>query len=183
MYKIIPAVKQGLVQRARISCTTFLSCTTFSGGTAYERLNQKLDSLTVAGRNYQYLDSLLELSKHYELSKSDNLLCRTVLLECVDIVPLFGLLPLRIRKEIKKRCSFQFTQLKDCSSKELSQIKSEVGDVIYATRNRIVHAKTNWEKSDYACYGNDMDKMNEFMKSLAQCLIIWNGRQPKEFQV
>lgn len=27
--------KQGLVQRARISCTTFLSCTTFSGGTNY----------------------------------------------------------------------------------------------------------------------------------------------------
>ena len=27
------------------------------------------------------------------------------------------------------------------------------------------------------------DEMNEFMKALAQCLIVWNGRQPKEFQV
>lgn len=150
---------------------------------AYEKLNQKLDALSVVSRDYQYLDSLLELSKHYEFSKNDNVLCKTVLLECVDIVPIFELLPQKIRKDIKKRCSFQFTDLKDCSRKELEQIKSEVGEVIYATRNRIVHAKMNWEKSDYACSGEDMDKMNEFMKALAQCLIVWNGRQPKEFQV
>lgn len=150
---------------------------------AYEKLNQKLDALSVVSRDYLYLDSLLELSKHYELSRSDNVLCKTVLLECVDIVPIFEQLPQKIKKDIKKRCSFQFNDLNDCSRKEIEQIKSEVGEVIYATRNRIVHAKMNWEKSDYACIGDDMVEMNEFMKALAQCLIIWNGRQPKEFQV
>lgn len=150
---------------------------------AYERLNRKLDSLNVVSRDYQYLDSLLELSKHYEFSKSDNVLCKTVLQECVDIIPLYELLPQKIRKDIKKRCSFQFSDLNDCSGKEIAQIKSEVGEVIYATRNRIVHAKMNWEKSDYACFGDDMDEMNRFMKDLAQCLIVWNGRQPKEFRI
>ena len=150
---------------------------------AYEKLNQKLDALSVVSRDYRYLDSLLELSKHYESSKSDNELCKTVLKECVDIVPIFNMLPKKIRNYIKKRSTFQFSILSNCSSKEIEQIKSEVGEVIYATRNRIVHAKMNWDRSDYACDADDMDDMNEFMKALAQCLIVWNGRQPKEFRV
>lgn len=150
---------------------------------AYERLNQKLDSLAVVKRDYQYLDSLLELSKHYEFSKSDSILCKTVLQECVDIVPIYKLLPGSVRKEISKRCSFKILSINDCSTKEITQIKDELSKIIYSTRNRIVHAKSNWEPSDYACEGEDMEKMNAFMKALAQCLIIWNGRQPKEFRI
>lgn len=150
---------------------------------AYEGLNKKLDALTVVSRDYQYLDSILELSKHYELSRSDNQLCKTVLTECVDIVPLYGKLPDAVKKEISKRCSFKVTDLNDCSKKEIEQIKTELSEVIYATRNRIVHAKINWEQTAYACEGEDMDEMNDFMKALAQCLIVWNGRQPKEFRV
>lgn len=54
---------------------------------------------------------------------------------------------------------------------------------IYNTRNRIVHAKSNWKGSDAACFEPDMADMNEFMKALAQCLIVWNGRQPEEFRI
>ena len=150
---------------------------------AYERLNQKLDSLAVVKRDYQYLDSLLELSKHYELSKSDSVLCKTVLQECVDIVPIYTILPKSVQKEISRRCSFKISNLNDCSSKEIAQVKDELSKIIYSTRNRIVHAKSNWETSDYACEGEDMEEMNEFMKALAQCLIVWNGRQPKEFRI
>lgn len=150
---------------------------------AYESLNKKLDALTVVGRDYQYLNSILELSRRYESSKNDNQLCKTVILECADIVPIYKRLPDSVRKEISKRCSFKISDLNDCSKKEIDQVKGELSDIIYATRNRIVHAKMNWDKSAYACEGEDMDEMNDFMKALAQCLIVWNGRQPKEFRV
>ena len=150
---------------------------------AYERLNQKLDTLSVVSRDYQYLDSLLELAKHYEVSLKDKELCKTVLTECVDIAPIFGRLPERVRNEILKRCSIKDSDLNKCSIQEISKIKNDLGEVIYNTRNRIVHAKSNWGASDKACASEDMEEMNEFMKALAQCLIVWNGRQPKEFRV
>ena len=150
---------------------------------AYERLNQKLDTLSVVSRDYHYLDSLLELARHYEVSLKDKELCKTILSECVDIEPIFGLLPEKVQRDISKRCSFNISDLDKCSSQELAKIKSDLGEVIYTTRNRIVHAKTNWGGSEKACFGEDMIKMNAFMKALVQCLIIWNGRQPKEFRV
>ncbi len=150
---------------------------------AYERLNQKLDTLSVVSRDYHYLDSLLELAKHYEVSLKDKELCKTVLNECVDIEPLFELLPETVKKDISKRCSYKIQDLDKCSDQELVKIKADLGEVIYATRNRIVHAKSNWGGSEKACSGEAMEKMNEFMKALAQCLIVWNGRQPKEFRI
>lgn len=150
---------------------------------AYERLNQKLDTLSVVSRDYQYLDSLLELAKHYEVSLKDKELCKTVLTECVDVVPIFGLLPERVQNEILKRCSIKEPDLNKSSLQEISKIKNDLGEVIYNTRNRIVHAKSNWGASEKACACKDMEEMNEFMKALAQCLIVWNGRQPKEFRV
>ena len=150
---------------------------------AYERLNQKLDTMSVVGRDYQYLDSLLELASHYELSLKDKMLCRTVLLECIDIVSLFDLLPVKIQEEIAKKCTIKIAELDNCSDSDIAKVKTEVGEVIYETRNRIVHAKSNWSSSEKACNGDDMEEMNEFMKAMAKCLILWNGRQPKEFRL
>lgn len=150
---------------------------------AYERLNQKLDSLSVVSRDYQYLDSLLDLAKHYEVSLKDKELCKTVLTECVDLVPIFGLLPEKVRGGILKRCSITEAELSKSSNQDIAKVKNDLGEVIYNTRNRIVHAKSNWGNSEKACEGDDMEEMNEFMKALAQCLIVWNGRQPKEYRV
>lgn len=150
---------------------------------AYEKLNQKLDTLSVVSRDSRYLDSLLDLAKQYQVSLKDKELCKTILLECVDIVSIFHLLPMTLQKDIAKRCSVKPELLSDCSATTLEKVKNELGEVIYMTRNRIVHAKSNWGSSDRACLEADMPKMNEFMKSLAKCLIVWNARQPKEFRV
>lgn len=150
---------------------------------AYEKLNQKLDTLSVVSRDYQYLDSLLELAKHYQTSLKDKELCKTVIIECVDIVPIFELLPEVVQKDIARRCSFKISELKSCTEAVLMKIKEDLGDIIYATRNRIVHAKSNWGGSEKACPAEEMEDMNEFMKALTRCLIVWNGRQSKEFRV
>lgn len=97
---------------------------------AYEWLNQKLDTMSVVGRDYQYLDSLLELASHYELSLKDKMLCRTVLLECIDIVALFCLLPEKVQEDVSKKCSFKIAELGNCSDSEIVKIKTEIGEVI-----------------------------------------------------
>ncbi|MBR2196757.1 MAG: hypothetical protein IJ911_14235 [Salinivirgaceae bacterium] len=150
---------------------------------AYEMLNQRLDALSIVNRDCQYLDSLLELAKHYQTSLKDKELCKTVLQECVDIIPIFDLLPEDVQSKISLKCSFKIDEIGNCADSIIAKIKDELGDVIYETRNRIVHAKSNWGGSDKACSGDDMEEMNDFMKALAQCLIIWNGRQPKEFRI
>ena len=43
-------------------------------------------------------------------------------------------------RDITKRCSFKIQDLDKCSDQELVKIKADLGEVIYATRNRIVHA-------------------------------------------
>ena len=150
---------------------------------AYEKLNQKLDTLAIVSRDSRYLDSLLDLAKQYQVSLKDKELCKTVLLECIDIVSIFHLLPMTLQKDITKRCSVKPESLAESSDAVLEKVKNELGEVIYMTRNRIVHAKSNWVTSDRACLEVDMPQMNEFMKALAKCLIVWNGRQPKEFRV
>lgn len=150
---------------------------------AYEELNQKLDTLSVVNRDYQYLDSLLELAKNYNNSKKDRELCKTVLLECVDIVQIFDLLPQKVKSGIYNRCLIKDMDLKNCNATNIIKIKKDLGEVIYSTRNRIVHAKSNWEESDTACPEEDMEEMNNFMMALTQQLISWNGKQPKEFQI
>ena len=150
---------------------------------AYEMLNQRLDTLSIVNRDCQYLDSLLELAKHYQTSLKDKELCKTVLQECVDIIPIFDLLPEEVQINISRKCSFKIEEIGNCADSIIAKIKDELGEVIYETRNRIVHAKSNWGGSDKACSGDDMEEMNDFMKALAQCLIIWNGRQPQEFRI
>lgn len=150
---------------------------------AYEKLNQKLDSLSVVKRDYEYLNSLLDLAGQYQKSLKDPELCKTVLLECVDITSIFSLLPPKVKKSLKKKYAFKESDISKLKDSTLDSVKSELGTVIYNTRNRIVHAKSNWKSLDDACFEPDMADMNEFMKSLAQCLIVWNGRQPEEFRI
>lgn len=150
---------------------------------AYEKLNQKLDSLSVVKRDYEYLNSLLDLAGQYQKSLKDPELCKTVLVECVDITSIFSLLPPKVKKSLKKKYAFKESDISKLKDSTLDSVKSELGTVIYNTRNRIVHAKSNWKSLDDACFEPDMVDMNEFMKSLAQCLIVWNGRQPEEFRI
>lgn len=150
---------------------------------AYEKLNQKLDSLSVVKRDYEYLNSLLDLAGQYQKSLKDPELCKTVLLECVDITSIFSLLPPKVKKSLTKKYAFKESDISKLKDSTLDMVKVELGTVIYNTRNRIVHAKSNWKSSDDACFEPDMADMNEFMKALAQCLIVWNGRQPEEFRI
>lgn len=150
---------------------------------SYEQLNKRLDALQVVERDSEYLESIFKLTKQYEVSLRDKELANTVLNECVDIASLFQFLPDKIRKTLSKSFHFEVKNIASLSSSTIEIIKKEIADILYATRNSIVHAKSNYIVTGKECPEEDLEQLNEFMINLCKCLFVWNGRQSKEYQL
>ncbi len=149
---------------------------------AYSMLNLRLDALRVKSRDQKYLESIFQLTRDYDTSLKDKELATTVLRECADSLELFDVLPQSIQKPIKKRLHVQ-KDILALNPSEKEGIDKEIGQILYSTRNQIVHAKSNYRPTGYECNIDDMGQLNIFMKKLCQCLIIWNNRQPDEYRL
>lgn len=151
--------------------------------TSYEQLNKRLDALQVVERDSEYLESIFKLTKQYEVSLKDKELANTILNECIDIVSLFQFLPDKIQRTISKSCHFEVKKITTLSPTTIEAVKREIADILYATRNSIVHAKSNYIFTSKECPEEDLGQLNEFMINLCECLFIRNGRQSKEYQL
>lgn len=150
---------------------------------SYEQLNKRLDALQVTERDSEYLESIFNLAKQYEVSLKDKELANTVLNECIDIALLFSFLPIGTQKSISKSCHFDIKDIRILNPSTIENVKKEIAGILHATRNSIVHAKSNYKNTGKECPEDDLDQLNEFMYKLCQCLFIWNSRQKKELQV
>lgn len=151
--------------------------------TSYEQLNQRLDALQVVDRDSEYLESIFTLTKQYEVSLKDKELANTVLNECIDITSIFSFLPDKLKKNISKNCQFEVRNIRSLNSAKVEVVKKEIAGVLYATRNSIVHAKSNYSVTGKECLEDDFEQLNIFMARLCECLFVWNGRQSKEFKL
>lgn len=151
--------------------------------TSYEQLNQRLDALQVVDRDSEYLESVFTLTKQYDVSLKDKELANTVLSECIDITSLFSFLPDNLQKQISKNCQFDVRHITSLSSAKVELVKKEIASILYATRNSIVHAKSNYTETGKECLEDDLEQLNIFMTMLCECLFVWNGRQSKEFKL
>lgn len=149
---------------------------------AYNMLNLRLDALRVKSRDQKYLESIFQLTRDYDTSLKDKELATTVLRECADSLELFDVLPQLIQQQIKKRLHLQ-KDILSLNPSEKEGIDKEIGQILYSTRNQIVHAKSNYRPTGYECNKDDMEQLNVFMKKLCQCLILWNNRQPAEYRL
>lgn len=144
----------------------------------YERLNQKLDKLSVCGRDGNYLDSLIDLTRAYDNSLKDGELANLVLDECADLVELQDLIPLSIRKRMNSDSKFgkkerwTYDNLKNVEF----QMKSTLANYLYSTRNSIVHAKSNYKATGFECPPQDLSLLNEMLQALCYTIIYWNYR-------
>ena len=145
-------------------------------------LTNRLDALRVKNRDQKYLESIFQLTRDYDTSLKDKELATTVLHECADSLELFDVLPKSIQQQIKKRLHLQKDVI-TLNPTEKDGLDKEIGQILYSTRNKIVHAKSNYRPTGYECNMTDMEQLNIFMKKLCQCLIIWNNRQPTEYRL
>ena len=151
--------------------------------TSYEELNKRLDAMQIVERDSEYLESIFRLAKQYEVSLKDKELAFTVLNKCIDVTLLFPYLPENIQKTISKSCHFEIGNIDSLNSSSIESVKKEIADILYATRNSIVHAKSNYTSTGKECSEEHIEQLNIFMSALCECLFVWNGRQSKEFQL
>lgn len=152
---------------------------------AYEHLNKKLDLLPSVSRDHKFLDSLLSIAKKYDKDLRDDSLALAAIENCVDVIPLFEMLPKRVLKKIKGILKVQNDSLsdEDVNEEQLMALQKQIAAMLYATRNSIVHAKSNYIQTGNEFKNEELEEVNEMMDVIASSIINWNERQPNGFRV
>ena len=63
------------------------------------------------------------------------------------------------------------------------RIISELGDILYRTRNSIVHAKSNFNERGFYCEKSDLEQLNNFMHKACYSIIKWYNDLPKHLKI
>lgn len=151
---------------------------------AYDRLNRRLDLLPSIDRDAKYLDSILVIAKKYDTDMRDDSLAIAVIENCVDVIPLFELLPEKQRKTLKHNLNIQNDIITDAdvTDEQIRGLQKQIAMVLYATRNSIVHAKSNYVATGNEIQQSDLPATNEMMEIITRSIINWNQRQPEGFR-
>lgn len=151
---------------------------------AYDRLNRRLDLLPSVDRDAKYLDSLLAIAKKYDTDMRDDSLAIAVIENCVDVIPLFEMLPEKQKKVVKRNLHIQKDKLTedDVTDEQIRGLQKQIAMILYATRNSIVHAKSNYVATGNEIQQSDIPAANEMMEIISRAIINWNQRQPEGFR-
>lgn len=145
---------------------------------SFEAMRKKLDSSNANNLNAAYISSIFELARSYENSLRDKELVKAVINNTFDLIDIYESLPLRIKKQLKVE------KLNYKSKKEtLDQIVNYLGNLLYSTRNSIVHAKSNYTQTGLECKEDDLDELNEFMHKACYSTIKWYNRLPTHLKI
>ncbi len=83
-------------------------------------------------------------------------------------------MPESIRTKKIKTKSITYKTNKD----SLDKICEILGNILYSTRNQIVHAKSNYSANGLECPEEDLKDLNNFMHKACYSLIKWYNRLP-----
>ncbi len=152
---------------------------------AYDKLNKRLDMLASSDRDYKYLDSLFSITRKYDMDVKDDYLAISVIQKCVDVIPLWEHLPEKLQKQIRSNLHIQGNEINDENVKDeqLASLQKQIANILYSTRNNIVHAKSNYIPTGLELQGEELIKGNIMMDKIAISIIQWNTRQPEAYRV
>lgn len=148
---------------------------------AYDHLNRRLDLLPAVRRDHAYLDSILAVAKKYDKDMRDDSLVQAVIETCADVLPLYEMLPQRLRKHVKATVKLQKDSLhdEDVTEEQVKLLQKQVASILYSTRNSIVHAKSNYEATGLEMDEAEMEEAKELMNTITRAIVNWNQRQPE----
>lgn len=145
---------------------------------AFEAMRKKLDSSNASSLNGEFIESIFDLTKNYEKSIRDKELIKSLIDNTFDLVDIYDNIPLSIRKKVNVE------KLEYKTKKEVKdRVINHLGNVLYTTRNGIVHAKSNFEPTGIECPDEDLEKLNEFMHMACYSTIKWHNRLPKHLKI
>ena len=145
---------------------------------SFEAMRKKLDSSNANNLNATYIGSIFDLAKSYENSLRDKELVKAVINTTFDLIDIYSYLPPTIKKHLK-------TEKLDYKVKKetLDQIVNYLGNLLYSTRNAIVHTKSNYTPTGLECKTDELEELNEFMHKACYSTIKWYNRLPKHLKI
>lgn len=152
---------------------------------AYDKLNKRLDMLASSERDYKYLDSLFSITRKFDLDVKDDYLAISVIQKCIDVIPLWDHLPEKLQKQIRSNLHIQDKEVNDENIKDeqIASLQKQIANILYSTRNNIVHAKSNYIPTGLELQGDELIEGNIMMDKIAMSIIQWNERQPEAYRV
>lgn len=145
---------------------------------SYGLLAKKLDSPKVLNPNRVFLKSIFDLVNSTNQRLRDSELIKSVFNTCFDFVDTFDILPKNIQSKVlgiikEKEINYEIKKEK------LSQAANIVATTLYSTRNKVVHAKSNFDPTGDECPDNDMEQLNVFLKEITARTIRWHTKLPE----
>ena len=149
---------------------------------ANELMRKKLDAPKNSFENGDYIRSIFELANSMKDRFNDEDLMIASFNTCFDFVGLFTKLPPSLIKKIKK--NIQEKELKYSTNKQKIITASNIaGKIIYKTRNKVVHAKSNFTLTGEEINLPEFNELNNFMKEASSQAIRWYSRQPNHLKL
>ena len=142
----------------------------------YKRLEARLNIGAFSKKGESYYGSIIDLVHRYNRSISDAELASTVLAECCDLELSKQYIPDTIWRLMLRDSGVSANRkIEDLTNDEIVKLNISLGKILYATRNSIVHAKSNYTPTGKECLNKDIGALNEFMKVLCYAIIMYNN--------
>lgn len=146
---------------------------TIANSIVYKRLEARLNIGAFSRKGESFYKSIIDLVHRYNRSISDAELASTVLIECCDIELVRPYIPDSIWKLMLRDSGvYANRKIEDLTNDDIAKLNISLGKILYATRNSIVHAKSNYTATGKECPTKDIGALNEFMKVLSYAIII-----------
>lgn len=146
---------------------------------AYDAMRKKMDSSKLINIDAKFISSIFELSKSYENSLRDKELIKSVINKTFDLIDIYDFLPLVIRQKQLKTVSLNYTS----SRETIDRAINDLGNILYSTRNSIVHSKSNYNSNGLECREDDLAQLNYFMHMACYSTIKWYNRLPSHLKM
>lgn len=149
---------------------------------ANELMRKKLDVPRSSFESGDYIRSVFALANAMKSKFNDEELIKATFNTCFDFIGLSSLLPASLLSKIirainEKELSYS------TDSQKIQTCCNMVGKIIYKTRNRVVHAKSNYEATGEEVSGSDLFQLNIFMHRASSQAIRWYTRQPQHLRL
>ncbi|MFH0755904.1 MAG: hypothetical protein V2B15_01285 [Bacteroidota bacterium] len=149
---------------------------------ANELMRKKLDAPKSALEDGDFIRSIFDLANSVRDRFNDEDLILSSFSNCFDFVGLFRLLPESIKKIIRKQVGIN--ELLYSTEKQKILLASNIaGRIIYKTRNKVVHAKSNFRPTGDELSSSEYIELNAFMKEASSQAIRWYSRLPKHLML
>lgn len=148
---------------------------------ANELMRKKLDSPKSKFEDGDFIRSIFQLANSMRDRFNDEDLIKSAFGTCVDFIGLYEELPLSIQKKITGHLKLKKLEY-GIDRQQISIASNIAAKIIYKTRNKVVHAKSNFIPDGEEIKSDEFAQLNQFMKLASSQAIRWYARQPNHFK-